>query len=198
VSVSLVRSINGKAVALAQDSRSTTGGRKVWDVRIATPEPNEAVTLSWPGITALPRSYELFFVDTASGRRYQMRQTSSVQLTTSDTGVRTAQIVAEPRGQGAFRISTVNVVTRAAAGATIGFEVTSAADITVRVLKANGGAVRTVMTRAVAAGSQTMVTWDHRDSRGISMPAGSYLIEVKGSASDGQSDRRIVPYVLVR
>jgi len=84
------------------------------DIRVTTPQPNQDVTLSWPDIAMVPRGYELFLVDTSSGRRYQMRQASSVSLNSGANGARSAQIVAEPRGSGAFHITTLNVLTEPA------------------------------------------------------------------------------------
>jgi hypothetical protein len=199
VSLSSVRTVSGRAVSLAEDLRSGAIGRKVWGIVVTTPRANEDVTISWPEISTVPKAYELFFVDTSTGSRYQMRQRSSVTLNSGVLGTRSAQIVAEPRGTGMFAINglTVGGGSRRSA-ATVSFSVSLAADVTVRIRKINGSPVRTVLTRSIAAGAATQVVWDHKDNRGISVPAGAYEIEVKGTASDGQSDRRLVQYVLVR
>lgn len=189
---------DGRAATYAEDLKLQGATRKTWDVVVTTPAPKTEVTLTWPDVKSVPRSTELYLVDKSTSRQYRLRQTSSVRLTTGETGTRAVQIVAEPRGSGVFRINSVAVTSRAHGAATIGFTVSQDADVSVRILKATGAPLRTLVSRTAASGTQTQLTWDYRDNRGISVPAGSYLIEIRGTTSDGQSDRRIVPHVVTR
>jgi len=42
------------------------------------------------------------------------------------------------------------------------------------------------------------VTWDYRDSRGASVPAGLYNIVISGVTSDGQTATQTVPHLVIR
>jgi len=196
VSVAFVGTEDG--AAYAQDVRAASAGRREWRLNVVSARPNEDVTLSWPGMASVPRQWELFVSDPATGQRHRMRQVSSLRVNTGSTATRSLTIVAEPRGQGAFRITSAMVVSRGAGSATVAFSASQTADVAVRVLRGNGEVVRTLTTRAVSAGAEQRLTWDYRDVRGVSIPSGTYLIEVKGVASDGQTDRRLVPHVVVR
>ncbi len=188
----------GRAATYAKDVQAATGGRKVWSLAVTTPKPNTEVTVSWPDIASVPRAYELYVVDLATGARKAMRQTSSIQVNTGDAGARALQIIAEPRTAGALRIEALNVApTRSRTSATISFVTSQSADVQVRVLRTTGAAIRILSCRAVTAGA-TSLTWDYRDARGAALPAGPYLVEVRATTSDGQSARMVVPHTLLR
>jgi len=196
----LVRNGGGtsRAVSLAQDIRAATMTRKTWTLVVNAPSAGSEVTLSWPGIASVPRSYELFITDMATGERRSMRQTSSIRVNLGNATTRAFQITAEPRGAGALRITGLTVVShRGGNAATIAFGTTQDATVQVRILGSTGTAIRNLLTRASSAG-QTQVTWDLRDSKGISVPAGTYLVEVKATASDGSQARVVVPHLVTR
>lgn len=190
----------GRSGAYAQDIQSATGTIKRWKMVVSSPNPGEEVTLSWPEINGLPRSYELFITDDASGHRYMMRQTSSLRINTGQSGSRAFTITAEPTSRaGAFRIVNANVVpSRSRSSATIAFTPTQDASITIRILNGAGAPLRTLTSRSAAAGNTVTVNWDYRDGRGIALPTGSYTIEIRGTTPDGQSARAILPHIVTR
>lgn len=201
VSLNIVQANSGRAVSLARDLQAGSGGRKTWNVVVTTPKPNADVTLSWPDITSLPKSYELYITDSSTGQRSMMRSTSSLHVSSGPTASRAFTITAEPRsGVSAFTITGLTVrstgVSRAV-GAVISYNTTQNANVQVRVLKGTGEVVRTLVSRAASTGNNS-VTWDHKDNRGTALPAGTYLVEVKGSTTDGQNSRQVAPYLLVR
>ncbi|MGC8666791.1 MAG: FlgD immunoglobulin-like domain containing protein [Chthonomonadales bacterium] len=200
LSAALVRNGSGtsRAVSLAQDIRSASMTRKTWTLVVTAPKPGADITVSWPGIAAVPRSYELFITDAATGERRSMRQTSSMHVNLGSGTSRAFQITAEPRGTGALRITGLTVVShRGGNAATIAFGTTQDATVQVRILGATGTTVRNLLSRASGAG-QTQVTWDLRDAKGIAVPAGTYLVEVKATASDGSQARVVVPHLVTR
>ena len=108
-------------------------------------------------------------------------------------------ISAEPRLAGlALRFTDLAVrPSRSNGSATISFTASQDANVQVRVLRSTGDVVRNLATRAASSGS-TMVTWDYRDGKGAALPAGAYIVEVKGTTADGQSARVSAPHLLVR
>lgn len=191
--------LDGQGAALAQDVRSQSG-RKVWSLIVASAAPAAEVTLSWDGGAALPRGFDLTLRDMESGRSVLLRQQGSFALNTGQTGKRRLELVAAPRSAaGALRIVGGTVqVGRASRSATVVYQSTVSASTTVRVLGATGAVVRTLQGRAAEAGSETRVTWDLRDQKGIAVPAGAYAAEVRATSADGQSARILVPFVVVR
>ncbi len=196
VSLSIV---DAQGTPFAQDVRSQAG-RKVWSLSVASTAPGTDVTLSWDGAAALPRGFDLTLRDLESGRSVLLSQQSAFTMNTGQTCVRRLELVATPRtAAGALRIIGGTVqVGRASRSATVVYQSTQAAATTVRVLGATGALVRTLHGRASEAGSETRVTWDLRDQKGIAVPAGSYAAEVRATSADGQSARVLVPFVVVR
>ncbi|MCX6358213.1 MAG: hypothetical protein NT029_00245 [Armatimonadetes bacterium] len=191
--------VDGQGQSYAQDVRSQTG-RKVWSLRVSSAAPRSEVTVSWGGAASLPRGFDLTLRDLESGRSVLLRQQAAFTVNTGDTGVRRLELVAAPRvAAGALRIMGSAVqVGRASRAATVVFQSTVAASSTVRVLGANGALVRALLGRAADAGSETRVTWDLKDQKGIAVPAGAYAAEVRATSADGQSARVLVPFVVVR
>lgn len=191
----------GRSAGLyAQDIQAGNGGKKQWNLIVSSPKPNTDVVLSWSDVVSIPRNYELYITDTATGTRRTMRQTSTLRVNTGDNATRSLVVSAEPRSTGVFRILSPNIVTngsRSVNMANITFTTTQEASISVRVINSTGQTVRTIATRAAAAQTNTIL-WDHRDSRGSAVPAGSYRIEIIGTPTEGDSVRVLVPYVVVR
>jgi hypothetical protein len=200
LTVGLVQNVTGgRSAVLAQDIQQANGGRKSWNVTVTTPTASQDVTLSWPSIATVPRGYELFITDTATGIRQQMRQVPSLRVNTGEAGTRAFTINAEPTaGSGVFSLSvTAHQPGRAGGATSIEVGSTQAAAISVRILS-NGRAVRTLTGRSASLGSNASFMWDNRDAKGSSVAAGAYTIEVTGTTSDGQTRRAIQPVVIVR
>lgn len=189
----------GRSAIYSQDVQSLTPGRKTWRVRVASSSPNAEVTLTWPEIGKLPKSHELYILDEATSIRRVMRQTSSLVVNTGENASRLLTIIAEPRTAALpLRITNAAVQGRGAGSASIGFAATRDASIRVRILQATGAPVRALAGRAVSGGVTQSMTWDYRDSRGISVPAGAYRIEIRATSDDGQTATAILPHVVVR
>ncbi len=198
--VSLVRdNWGGRSASYVKEIQAASGGRKSWKLRVSSEAANQEVVLSWPDMGIAPRSYEFYVVDEATGHRQMMRQTSSLRVNTGDSSTRSLTIVAEPKtAAGAFRFTNWRVVSRGPSSATIGFVATADANVRIRIMRGSGSAVRSLVTRAVSSGSETQLNWDYKDAKGVSVPAGAYTIELRGSTPDGQSATVIIPHIVVR
>ena len=166
---------------------------------VTSPKPNTDVTLSWPEIGSLPKGYELYIQDAGTGQKRAMRQTSSLRVNTGTGASRAFTITAEPRSLSTvFRFTSWNVrPNRSGSGAAITFTASQDANVSVRILTGTGQTLRNLVTRAVPSGTTTL-NWDYRDGRGVAVPTGSYLIEIKGTTTDGGSARIVVPHLVTR
>jgi hypothetical protein len=189
----------GRAGLYMQDIQAATPTQKQWTFVVSSPGPDAEVTLSWPDLRNLPRGYELYITDPATGQRRAMRQLSSLRVNTGQTGTRQVVVTAVPRSGGAFRIVNAAVRTRQAGqSATVQFTATQDASVQVQVLSADGRTLRTLSSRDAAAGGTVQMTWDYRDSRGAAVPAGLYTILITGRTADGQSASVPVAHVVTR
>jgi hypothetical protein len=184
-----------------RDIQAANGTRKQWDLVVTSPAPNTDVTISWPDISQLPRGTELYVTDKATGVKSLMRQKAAVRVNTGDAGRATLTITAVP-GMGAGLQLTGSVRragNRAANSAAISVQATKDATLTVRILGATGQAIRTLGTgRAATAGSDTLLTWDYKDAKGVAVPSGAYTVEVKAVTPDGQVARLPIQHIVVR
>jgi hypothetical protein len=191
----------GRAGNYLRDIQAADGRAKTWQLVVSTPEPDTEVTVSWPEINRVPRSYELFITDRATGQRRAMRQTSSLRISTGTAASRAFTITAEPRRLGALAISSLLVRSTggrgAPSGAAISFVASQDSTVQIRILKAGGGLLRSLATRSASTG-ETTITWDLKDNKGVAVPSGAYTVEVKAATTDGQTARQIAPYLVVR
>jgi hypothetical protein len=182
-----------------RDIQAANNNRKQWDLVVTSPKPNTDVTLSWPDVSQLPKGTELYITDKATGVRSMMRQKAAVRVNTGDAGRAAFSITAIP-GMGAGLHVTGSVrPNRASNSAGISVQTTKDATLTVRILGLTGQAIRTLGSgRAATAGSDTTLTWDYKDGKGVAVPSGSYTIEIKAVTPDGQSARLPIQHIVVR
>lgn len=204
VALGIVRGDWGSRAGLyAQDLQSANGGAKTWTVQVTSPQPRQDVTLTWPDIATLPKSYELYVTDSATGEKRAMRSTSSIRVNTGDAASATVVVTAVPRsaqmGAPILRATVRPSGNRASMASIIEVQSSRDVNLTIRVKGANGLTVRTLgLGRAATSGGTTQVTWDLRDERGNAVPSGIYTVDVEGTTSDHQVAHATVPYVVTR
>jgi hypothetical protein len=187
-------------VAFAADTRAASAGT-TWDLEVnvdAVPA-NETVSLSWPGASSLPRGTDLVLVDQQNGTRRLLRTSSSYAFRATAAGLSRFRVESAP-STGALMITQAQARPGRGPGSPIQLSavLSQAADVQVRILGADGRTVRTVEGRASRAAGVFLTTWDGRSQTGISMPAGSYVVELRASDSEGRFARALVPVVLTR
>ncbi|MCW3095773.1 MAG: Subtilisin-like serine protease [Chthonomonadaceae bacterium] len=195
----------GNGTVYAQ-SLQTAGGVKTWNVVVNTDQPNTDITVRWPNVSTLPKTYRLTMQDTATGQVVDLRNQASYQFNSGhNAGTRAFVLTAHPTNSGGRAVLTnINVnppriVDGRAAGAyQIGYTVSQDAQVEVAVVGYNGQIVAVVgSTRAVSSGDNSQV-WNGKDTKGAGVPAGTYLLQVKAITSDGTVTREIRPLTVGR
>ena len=77
------------------------------------------------------------------------------------------------------------------------FSLSTDASYDVKVLSATGSPVNTVGSRAAGAGDVHLV-WNGKDNQGRSVPAGTYILQVRATTSNGEAVRVVQPFALFR
>lgn len=183
------------------DVRSSAAGSKSWEFTVNATEPNAAVTLTWPDAGTVKRGVTLTLTDLATGAVRSLRTNSSYTWSTGDTPVaRRFRVDAAEATRSALRITSLaSRKIGKAAGVGITFNLSAAANVEIRVLSASGGVVRTLAGRSTRAAGIQEAVWDQKSDRGIALPAGSYLVEVRAqSASGAETVRAITPIIVTR
>lgn len=200
VTLALQGTADGRATLLAQDMRAP-GGVKEWRFVVSSDVPNSPVTLRWSSVGSWPRNVRLMLKDTATGQTVDMRTRGSVVLQLGSQPVpREFVVTAAPTSGAPLRITNLTVrtgQTRASGAVQIGFTLSTPAQCVVQVLTADGRQVSTVTSRSGVTGD-VQVVWNGRDAGGRSVPAGTYLLQVRATTADGEAVRVIQPFALVR
>ena len=184
--------------ALAQDIRSEGARRQVWELIVSAPNSNSPVVLHWNGIQSVPSTLRLKLVDTEARVTRDLRSASSYTFTVGASGSRRFQIVAEPRGAAGLRITSLRITHTRGGVVNVSYTLSDTASAKVRILSATGKVVQTLQAGEAASRGVTNLTWNGRDSAGIAVPAGSYLVEVTATSQDGQTARAVQPVVITR
>lgn len=181
-----------------------SGTRSVWEFVVATPQDEQEYRLHWQGLTSAPRGTRLTLIDMENGSRQLLNSRASYTFRTgANARSRKFQIVAEPRGGGRLRVSSLYVNApfpasgRAAQSVAINYELTASASTQIEI-RLGGRTVRRLGNgRATPSGSNSVI-WDAKDDAGRVLPGGTYMIEVIARTSEGEQTRAIVPFLLSR
>ncbi len=187
---------------LAVDVRRSAGAKQVYTFEVVTDMPNTPVTLSWPNVAKISRSVEMVLVDVdANVRRVLTALPSYTYNSGANGGTRRFQIVVQPRVRTAAVITGVRVAqTRSAGGnrVQITYTLNAEASVSVQITDASGKPIRALQAGQAAGRGVNSVTWDGRNSAGVAVPAGAYMVKVTATTEDGQGSSVVQPVVLTR
>lgn len=178
-----------------------TGSRDAWEVTLYTPKPHQSYTLNWSDLTSVPRATRLILVDPATGKRQYMQSTSSYTFSSGDGPSRKLQILPEQRGAGVLQI--MNMIARTSRGVGAGtvevaYDLNQSASVTAEIRGIDGRMVRRLSaSRAATVGTNT-VLWDTKDDRAVSVPAGSYMVNITARTPEGETAHTFRMVTLVR
>ncbi|MER3472921.1 MAG: hypothetical protein C4335_02560 [Armatimonadota bacterium] len=197
VSVKVLNTAWGtRSGAYAQDVRRTAR-RQTWQLQVETDQVNEPVTLRWERLTDIPSHVRLTLVDNVTGRRVAMRTTGSYTYQTGGVSTRSFTVIAEPDMGSALRISSVRVRATRGSGFTVDYALSAEAQVRITITDASGKPVASLVQSTRSTGVNS-ATWNGRDSRGVAVPAGSYLIHIEATTPDGERARMMTPVVITR
>jgi len=186
---------------LAVDVRRSASLRQIYTFEVHTDMPNTPVTLSWPNVAKVSRDLEMVLVDLdANVRRVLTSLPSYTYNSGTNGGTRRFQIIVQPRVRTAAMISNVRVAQTRAAGGTrvqISYALNTDASVTVQINDATGKPIRALQVGQTGRGVNN-ITWDGRDSAGVAVPAGAYMVRITATTEEGQTASVVQPIVLTR
>jgi hypothetical protein len=202
VSVGIARQ-NSPAGIYAQDLQPL-GGAKSWDIVVSTDQADSDVVLSWAGMTAVPRNYRLTLTDKVSGQTVDMRQQASYKFHTGHPAASRSFVVTArptiPEGRALLTDVFINpgrsAGGRAASAYEIGYTVSQDARVDISVLSLDGRMLGQISpSRAVTSGQNTVV-WNGLDSTGRTLPANTYVLQIRAVTASGDLTRLVHPFLV--
>jgi hypothetical protein len=155
--------------------------------------------LTTPDIARLPRGVNPVLRDVETGERRFLRGSAGWQIVVPPEGItRRYELTLVSTGR-LLRITNLQVLGGRNTGGhyTLQFSLSEPAKVTVTIQTGN----RTVRTleqgRSRSRGAQQLI-WDGRDSHGLALPPGTYLVTVYAETTDGQMVRVSTPILLTR
>lgn len=186
---------------LGVDVRSGAALQSTWEADVTVPasDAQQTITLQWPGVYKLPRDANPILVNTQSNERRAMRSAGAYTFTAA-AGGGTYKFRVELAGRSQIlRIGDARIVTRSKGVGPLTIGCTLSADATMAVnVRAGGKVVRQIGASALRSAGTQQIVWDGKNQAGVSLPSGSYLIEIRADGADGQVARVLVPVVLTR
>ncbi len=202
VSVGIANS-DSPGLLYSQDLQSI-GGSRTWEVVVATDQQKTDIALNTNFVNALPRNYRLTLTDKVTGQSVDLRNQRTYRYNTgTTTPTRGFLITARPSNLGRRALVTSVFVnpskpadTRSVPTYEIGYNISQEANVEVSILSATGRQIAVVgNSRAVNAGDNRAV-WTGRDNAGRTVPAGTYLVQLRATTTDGEVSRVAQPLLV--
>lgn len=190
----------GRAVPFA-DVIHAPGAKKSWEMTV-TPGKNGDVTLYWPNVNRLPREIQPTLIDTATGRRVNLRSAASYKFAgtvgaTRSFKIEVAAARTAPLAIYGTRVTTITGTRGIASGYRFAFIATQEADIQAEVKSLTGRTLRVLQTRAVP-GQETSLFWDGKSAQSAPLPAGTYVLTLTAKDEAGNVVRQSLPLTTIR
>jgi hypothetical protein len=147
----------------------------------------QAVTLSWPDLSRLPKDRVAVLTDQDSAKRTFMRTRAQYQFAApGDAATRSFTITVKRTNAGALLISGLTATPTRGGTYDIGFTLSADAAVTAQVLNVAGRRVADVAQGQQLARGRASLTWNGRSLTDTHVPPGTYLLRVTARTEDGE------------
>jgi hypothetical protein len=180
--------------AYATDLRAEIGAlAEQWEFEVRSTY-SDAVTLSWPSLTSVPKEYALTLVDVASGQQQYLRTTGAYVYQATGTeaqpDVRRFRLTVAPRSASPLSIVQMEILPTRGAGVSVRVMMNRPADLLLDVRTPTGKLVRTIRVPADRAGQAVVIPWDGRGAANKLVPTGTYIFNLTARTAEGFTIRR--------
>lgn len=173
--------------------------RAVWNLDVTTNLSGEPVTLSWPDLGSVPRTWSLRLIDPVAGRTLSMRTARSYTFSADKSPVsrRSLRLEVVPAWESRLQLSALTVNGAARGGNTLQASFVLSRDAALR------WTLRSAAGRGVAVGGETTARAGinslplvlGRSNRRL-LPAGVYVLELIATDDEHHTVRAIHPVIL--
>ena len=188
------------SASLAQDVREISSGRETWQIVVVPAKPNEDVVVTWNQLVTPSKRVRLTLTDTVTSRSIAMQKNGTYTFK-SDESMSPRQMVITSVPDTACRlvIGSVRVAGNSRGGGnfSINYNLSSDANVTIQVLGNNGKKVAALESRSRSAGTNA-ASWNGRDSKGMAVAPGVYMIQITAETTNGERARTTTPITVTR
>ncbi len=184
----------------AQDLREAKPGREEWRMVIRPHEPNSEVTINWSEVVTPASRLRLTLRDMATGRLITMQPNGSYTFRADESlTLREFTIISQPDTVGRLVVSGVRIGggSRSGGSFSIQYNLSSDADVAIRILGTDGRPVADLENRSRSAGPNSVI-WNGRNMEGTSVAPGVYMVEITAETAGGERARTTTPITVTR
>ncbi len=194
ISAAFPRGSGAKAVRLAKDIREEAAtGSFEWHVNT---QAAGNVTVTWPTATQVPTKYRLTLVDNVSGKKTDMRATTSYTYSATARSSRSLRVVAAVQGVPLLsEVSAFRIGNGLNDPVEVGYRLSGPAKATVTITQ-NGSLVRTLLTNVNKSTGKHTVLWNLINTKGMRAQGGVYQAVVSVTDEDGKNESKIVTFLI--
>jgi len=197
-----VHYVSANSVQLPAASRSVAANANVSAFEVLTDKVNSDVVLQFPNAATLGRKNNITVIDLTSGQSRSIGTTSAITYNTGDNKVtRKFAVIMQPvTASDRLVISDLRTTsgTKSTGSLTFGYNISSQATVKAQIVGLAGNVVRDLDGgRSVTRGVNNL-SWDGKDTRGISVPAGSYLLKLTATDDKNNAATQTLQVILVR
>ncbi|MCW5945556.1 MAG: S8 family serine peptidase [Fimbriimonadales bacterium] len=184
----------------AQDLRELSPRREEWRMTVRPNEPNADVTLSWNEVVAPPSRLRMSLRDMATGQLITMQPNGTYTFRSDENmSPREFVLTSQPDAVGRLVVSGVRIGggSRSGGAFTIQYNLSSDANVSIRILGNSGKAIAELENRGRSAGPNSVV-WNGRTTDGVSVAPGVYMVEITAETASGERARTTTPITVTR
>lgn len=192
-------SANGQS-RYAQDLRELAPTREEWRLIVRPNAPNTDVTITWSEVVRPVQRLRLTLRDVANGRVITMQPNGSYTFRADEAMTpREFRLTSQHDAVGRLVVSGVRVSggSRSGGSFTVQYNLSSDAEVQIRILGANGRPIANLESRSRSAG-QNVVVWNGRNLDGVSVAPGVYMVEITAETASGERVRTTSPITVTR
>ena len=183
---------------LGADLRANLAPRDGWQFVVRASRTNSDVTLKWDNLGRAPRSLRFYLIDETTGTRRYMRTTSGYTYHTGAAAEeRRFRIEVDSSPTPDKLVSRLDILSSSAlTGACFSLMLSRSAIVDARIVTSSGKVAAVIARNVQGTTGANALAWNGKNSLGLTLPHGAYLVEVTATDDDGQQVKIVRSTVL--
>ena len=182
------------------DNLKSMNGKGLTVFEVLTDKKNADVSVQFPNIATLGRKVQVTLVDLSNNTRRSVNSNGSFTFNSGDqmAARRFAVLTETLNANSALVITSLSTTGRSAGALNFAYNLSSSASVKAQILGADGRMWRELTPGRAATQGINSMQWDGRDSKGVALPIGLYMLKLTASDSTGHAASAVLPFTLVR
>lgn len=183
---------------LGADLRANLAPRDGWQFVVRASWTHSDVTLRWDNLARAPRPLRFHLIDETTGARRYMRTTAGYTFRTGASAEERrfrVEVVSSPAPD--KLVSRLDILSSSAlTGARFSLMLSRSAIVDARIVTSSGKVAAVIARNVQGTTGANALAWNGKNSLGLTLPRGAYLVEVTATDDEGQQVKIVRSTVL--